>query len=67
MTQEVSARINLLVDMNIYIRDIIGDDGVTDVWNMYGIPDECDIDMMIEIAEDEDNFKNIIETFYNNK
>ena len=65
MTREISARLNLLVDMNIYIRDIIGDDDLTHAWDMYGVPDEADIDMMIEIAEDKRLFIEIVEQFSN--
>ena len=63
MTKEVSARLDLLTGMNIYIRDILGDDDLIDIWNQEGIPDECDINMMIEIAESKNSFDNIVAVF----
>ena len=63
MNEKILLKANILHDMDKYIRDIIGDDNITDEWNMYGVPDECDEEMMMEIAGNEEMFVEIIRMF----
>ena len=50
---------NLLGGMNAYILDVIGDDDITERWNMFGLPDKCDEETLMEIAEDDSEFLRI--------
>lgn len=59
----VLLRANLMGGMNAYVREVIGDDDITDYWNMEGVPDECDEDTLMEIAALEDCFINISKAF----
>lgn len=61
MTNEILLKMNLLGGMDTYVREVIGDDDLTDFWNMYGVPDGADEEMLKEIAEDEENFRSICE------
>ena len=56
MNDTILLKMNLLGGMDTYVREVIGDDDVTDFWNMYGVPDGADEEMLKEIAEDEDLF-----------
>lgn len=58
-------RANLLGGMDAYILDVIGDEFITERWQMCGIPDDCDEDDLMEIAEDEDEFKRICNLWNN--
>lgn len=53
---------NILGGMDTYIREVVGDDEITDVWNSYGVADEADEEELIEEAEN--GFIDIIHTFY---
>ena len=59
MNDVILLKMNLLGGMDTYVREVIGDDDITDVWNMYGVPDECDEDTLREIAEDDSKFTRI--------
>jgi len=59
MNDTILLKMNLLGGMDTYVREVIGDDDITDVWNMYGVPDECDEDTLREIAEDDNEFTRI--------
>lgn len=51
---------NILGGLDSYIRDNIEDEDLFDMWLTYGVPDECDEQLLMEIAEDEDEFRRII-------
>lgn len=65
MTDNLILKMNILGGMDSYIREVIGNDDITDRWLEYGLPDECDEDTLREIAEDEDSFINIC-NYWNN-
>lgn len=54
MTREeiVILRMNILGGMDAYIRNVIGNDYITERWNIYGVPDGADEEELTEIAED---------------
>ena len=56
---------NLLGGMDSYIRDVIGDDDITERWLMFGIPDGCDEEELMEIAEDDSEFLRICNLWNN--
>ena len=59
MTNEILLKMNLLGGMDSYVREVIGDDEVTEIWNMYGVPDECDEETLQWIAENDKEFTRI--------
>ena len=61
----LTLRMNLLGGMNDYILNVIGDDEITEQWFTYGIPDECDEDMLMKIAEDDKQWNAICYLFGN--
>ena len=66
ITNEIrTLRMNLLGEMDTYIREAIGDDYVTDAWNILGIPDEASEADYIEIAEDDHEWARICVYFGN--
>lgn len=56
-------RANILGGMNAYIRDVIGDDDITERWDMFGVPDGADEEEIMEIAEDESEWIRICAYF----
>lgn len=58
-------RANILGGMNSYVLDAIGDELASEIWFQCGIPDSADEDDLMEIAEDEKEFKRITKWFYN--
>lgn len=52
-------RANILGGFDAYIRDVIGDDDITDRWDMFGVPDGADEEEIMEIAEDEHEWARI--------
>ena len=54
----VLLRANLLGGMNAYIIDL-GDEDIYEVWWALGVPDECSEEMLMDIAEDEQEFNRI--------
>lgn len=60
----VVLRANILGGMNSYILDVVGDEDKIDIWFGDGIPDGCDEDDLLDIAADDQDFKEICELFY---
>jgi hypothetical protein len=56
-------RMNILGGMDAYIRDVIGDDEVTEIWNDDGIEDGIDEDVLLDYARDDEAFKQICYLF----
>ena len=56
-------RANLLGGMDTYIREVVEDEEYFMEWLAYGVPDEADEDMLMEIAEDEEEFNRIVTEF----
>ena len=62
--QATTLRANILGGMNAYVLDVIGDELGTEIWFQCGVPDGVDEEMLMEIAEDEKEFKRITKWFY---
>ena len=64
-TPIIAQRMNLLQQMDIYLRHNIQDEEILiDIWFVTGLPDgwqECDL---YDIAEDEDLWLDAVKTFY---
>ena len=56
-------RANLLGGMDTYIREVIGDEDILEHWLEDGLPDDCDQDELMNIAEDEDEFYHMVDVF----
>ena len=61
--ERICKRVDLLLDMNNYIENFISDENLLEYWNTYGIPENCDLDTYIEIAQDTSLFGDISRTF----
>lgn len=61
---DITLRSNILGGMNAYILDVVGDEDKIDVWFGDGIPDGADEDDLLDIAADDQDFKEICELFY---
>ena len=57
-------RAEMLGSMDLYVRETIGDDLLTDIWNCDGVPDGADEIDILEIASDEEQFANICGVFH---
>jgi len=62
MSDILILRANILGGMNEYVKEL-GDEDLLDYWYSEGIPDECDEDTLMEIAEDDNLFKDISHVF----
>lgn len=56
-------RANLLGGMDSYMKEL-GDEEIWMEWITYGIPDECDEETLMAIAEDEPEFVRITKIFH---
>lgn len=56
-------RANLLGGMDSYIKEL-GDEDLWMKWIALGVPDECDEDTLMSIANDEPEFVRITKMFY---
>ena len=60
----IKARVEMLKQMDNYVRNIIGDDSVcVDLWFAEGVPDGADEIDLIEIAEDDDLWEECVKCF----
>ena len=59
---DILLRANLLGGMNSYIIQL-GDEDILEPWLMCGVPDGCTETELMEIAEDEDEFRRITKEF----
>lgn len=62
---DIVLRANILGGMNDYILNVVGDEDTFDIWWTDGVPDECDENELMEIAEDEEEFNRICYLFGN--
>ena len=62
MSDLLILRANILGGMDSYIKEQ-GDEDIIDYWLSYGVPDECDEDMLMEIATNEDSWLTCINAF----
>ena len=56
-------RANILGGMNAYIREVVGDDNVAYRWLTFCLPDCCDEETLMEIAENDKEFRRIAKEF----
>ena len=56
-------RANLLGGMDSYIREVVGDEDILEYWLEEGIPDNCAQCELMEIAEDDSEFRRIVVVF----
>lgn len=56
-------RANLLGGMDSYIKNVVGDEEIWGTWIELGVPDECDEETLMEIADDEPEFIRMTELF----
>ena len=59
----MTLRMNILGGFDNYIRNVIGDDDITDAWNIEGIPDGADEIDFMEIAENDAEWARICSVF----
>ena len=59
----VLARMESLKQMDYYIKNVIGDDGVTEQWLMGGLPDGYDETDLKEIAMDDELWVDCVNCF----
>lgn len=64
-TELVTLRANILGGMDSYVREVVDKEDVLDYWLMEGVPDEASEEMLMEIAEDRDEFIRISKVFGN--
>lgn len=62
-TDITKCKVEFLKQFDYYVRDIIGDDDITNYWLSYGIPDGADKVDLIEIAEDEELWLDCVNAF----
>lgn len=62
-TDITKCRIEFLKQFDSYIRNIIGDDEITEHWLMYGLPDECDEADLKDHAVDEELWLGCVNCF----
>ena len=60
---DVMLRANLLGGMDSYIKEVVGDEEIWNTWIELGVPDECDEETLMSIAEDESEFIRMSELF----
>lgn len=56
-------RANIVCGMDTYIREVIGDDNITDYWLTYGMPDGSDEDSVMYDMEDDGTFEEWVVAF----
>ena len=56
---------NILGGMDDYIRNVLGDDRTTEIWNERGVEDGVDEDTLMEVAEDDELWSSICYLFGN--
>ena len=60
--ERITLKANILGGLNSYILGL-GDENILEPWFMCGVPDGCTEDELMEIAEDDDEFRRIAKTF----
>ena len=56
-------RAKIMREMDNYIRDNVGDEDLFMYWLQEGVPDEADDEMLLELAEIESCWMNVINAF----
>lgn len=64
MTDEKTMlKANTLGGMNAYMLDYCDDENVLDMWFAHGVPDGCDENELMEIAESDELFCDCVNAF----
>jgi len=59
--EDILLKANIMGGMNEYVKKI-GDDDIYDMW-IQVFPDECDEDELMEMAEDDEIWKSVVNRF----
>lgn len=59
----VDDKVEELRRMDSFVRDDIGDEDIIDYWLTYGLPDDYDDDDLVSIAEDDEQYNDIVNAF----
>ena len=65
MKEIIELRVKILKEMNKYIFNEIGDEDIIDHWLLFGMPDDSEDDDFLMVAEDEESWNSVVETFAN--
>lgn len=64
MSEVIATRKKLLLEMDNYVRNVIGDDEITvNIWLRDGLPDCCDEETLHFIAIEDSCWFNCVEAF----
>ena len=63
MSRLTEDRVEFLVMFDDYVRENVSDENYFDYWLQEGLPDEWTEDDLIEIAEDDELWLDVINTF----
>ena len=63
MNEKLILKANILGGMDSYIREYIEDENLFEYWLQEGVPDESDEAMLLECAENDENFTHICRVF----
>lgn len=63
MKEIIELRVKILKEMNEYIFNEIGDEDIIDYWLLFGMPDDSEDDDFLMVAEDEESWNSVVETF----
>lgn len=58
-------RANIVCGMDTYVREVIGNEDITDYWLAFGMPDGSDEDSIMYDMEDEKTFDQWVGCFRN--
>ena len=65
MKEIIELRVKILKEMNEYIFNEIGDEDIINYWLLFGMPDDSEDDDFLMVAEDEESWNSVVETFAN--
>ena len=63
MNELICTRAAFLEMFDEYIRNHAEDEEIFNYWLEHGVPDDADVEMLREIAEDEDSWIGIVKVF----
>lgn len=63
MSDIIIMRADFLIQMDKYVRDVIGDEDIIDYWMMYGVPDGSSTEDIYEISQDDGQWVEIVNCF----
>ena len=63
MNEIKQLRMNLMGGMNAYVLKTVEDEDILDYWWTYGLPDEVTEEMLIDYAENDDLWLDVVHAF----